>query len=336
MIFNNKYLMKNNNININKYEQEIIIPSINKSTNNIIDINNMNSNDIQNMKVSLNKLRNICNVLKEKNTIIDGMLISTKKRKKVISQETLEKEAELLKIDNEINITFNQLFSDFIHNDNDKNIIVSKIKLLRDELTKRKYNEYLNKKIMIEQKEEKIQNELTNLSTEQLEIFNNEIFKKPENDDNDKVNMEIMKKHYEDIKKNDIYNQMLSEIRNSLYNEKYNYIQSMRLLDNKDMKLNQKFNSKIINESSNYFQPFSIENSSNKNDLTSFEKKKKRINHSMDNKHCLDNDISNSIIEQKYIYDNKNIRNKSFTGYNKAYKKKSRFNSKLFRANNIL
>ena len=301
-----------------------------------LDINNMNKNDIKNLKISLNNIRNICNVLKEKNTIKDGMLINNKKRKKVISQETLEKEAELLKIDNEINITFNQLFSDFIHNDNDKNIIVSKIKLLRDELTKRKYNEYLNKKIMIEQKEEKIQNELTNLSTEQLEIFNNEMFDKPENNDNNKVNLEIMKKHYEDIKKNDIYNQMFSEIRNSLYNEKYNYIQSMRLLDNKDMKLNQKFNSKIINESSNYFQPFSIENSSNKNDLTSFEKKKKRINHSMDNKHCIDNDISNSIIEQKYIYDNKNIRNKSFTGYNKAYKKKSRFNSKLFRANNIL
>ena len=76
---------------------------------------------------------------------------------------------------------------------------------------------------MIEQKEEKIQNELTNLSTEQLEIFNNEMFEKPENNDNDKVNMEIMKKHYEDIKKNDIYNQMFSEINNSLYNEKRKY-----------------------------------------------------------------------------------------------------------------
>ena len=41
MIFNNKYLMKNNNININKYEQEIIIPSINNSINNKIDINSL-------------------------------------------------------------------------------------------------------------------------------------------------------------------------------------------------------------------------------------------------------------------------------------------------------
>ena len=70
-----------------------------------LDINNMNKNDIKNLKISLNNIRNICNVLKEKNTIIDGMLISTKKRKKLISQETLEKEAELLKIDKEINIT---------------------------------------------------------------------------------------------------------------------------------------------------------------------------------------------------------------------------------------
>ena len=49
-----------------------------------LDINNMNKNDIKNLKISLNNIRNICNVLKEKNTIIDGMLISTKKRKKII------------------------------------------------------------------------------------------------------------------------------------------------------------------------------------------------------------------------------------------------------------
>ena len=40
----------------------------------------------------------------------------------------------------------------------------------------------------------------------------------------------------------------------------------------------------------------------------------------MDNKSYIDNSNSNSNIEQKYIFDTKNIRNKSFGGYNKAYK----------------
>ena len=151
--------MKNNNIPINKYEKE---NNSNKNNNKSIklDINNMNKNDIKNLKTSINKIRNVCSILKEKNTIIDGMLLSTKTKKKIISQETLEKEAELLKIDNEINIHFNQLFSDFINTDNSKNIIISKLKLLREELAKRKYNDYLNKKITIEQKEEKLQKDL--------------------------------------------------------------------------------------------------------------------------------------------------------------------------------
>ena len=110
----------------------------------------------------------------------------------------------------------------------------------------------------------------------------------------------------------------------------------MESLENNNIKLNQKYNPKIINESSNYFQPYSIENPKIKNDLVSFEKKKKRNNLSMDNKNFIDIENSNSNIEQKFSVDTKNIRNKSFGGYNKAYKKKSRFNSKLFRANNIL
>ena len=327
--------MKNNNIPINKYEKE---NNSNKNNNKSIklDINNMNKNDIKNLKTSINKIRNVCSILKEKNTIIDGMLLSTKTKKKIISQETLEKEAELLKIDNEINIYFNQLFSDFINTDNNKNIIISKLKLLRDELAKRKYNDYLNKKITIEQKEEKLQKDLSNLSTEQLEVFNNENFDKIDNNDKDKVNIEIMKKNYEDIKKTDIYHHIFSEIKNSLYNGKTNNNQSMESLENNNIKLNQKYNPKIINESSNYFQPYSIENPKIKNDLVSFEKKKKRNNLSMDNKNFIDIENSNSNIEQKFSVDTKNIRNKSFGGYNKAYKKKSRFNSKLFRANNIL
>ena len=327
--------MKNNNIPINKYEKE---NNSNKNNNKSIklDINNMNKNDIKNLKTSINKIRNVCSILKEKNTIIDGMLLSTKTKKKIISQETLEKEAELLKIDNEINIYFNQLFSDFINTDNSKNIIISKLKLLREELAKRKYNDYLNKKITIEQKEEKLQKDLSNLSTEQLEVFNNENFEKTDNNNKDKINFEIMKKNYEDIKKTDIYHHIFSEIKNSLYNGKANNNQSMESLENNNIKLNQKYNPKIINESSNYFQPYSIDNPKIKNDLVSFEKKKKRNNHSMDNKNYIDIENSNSNFEQKFSVDTKNIRNKSFGGYNKAYKKKSRFNSKLFRANNIL
>ena len=327
--------MKNNNIPINKYEKE---NNSNKNNNKSIklDINNMNKNDIKNLKTSINKIRNVCSILKEKNTIIDGMLLSTKTKKKIISQETLEKEAELLKIDNEINIHFNQLFSDFINTDNSKNIIISKLKLLREELAKRKYNDYLNKKITIEQKEEKLQKDLSNLSTEQLEVFNNENFDKTKGNNKDKINFEIMKKNYEDIKKADIYHHIFSEIKNSLYNGKTNNNQSMESLENNNIKLNQKYNPKIINESSNYFQPYSIDNPKIKNDLVSFEKKKKRNNHSMDNKNYIDIENSNSNFEQKFSVDTKNIRNKSFGGYNKAYKKKSRFNSKLFRANNIL
>ena len=327
--------MKNNNIPINKYEKE---NNSNKNNNKSIklDINNMNKNDIKNLKTSINKIRNVCSILKEKNTIIDGMLLSTKTKKKIISQETLEKEAELLKIDNEINIYFNQLFSDFINTDNSKNIIISKLKLLREELAKRKYNDYLNKKITIEQKEEKLQKDLSSLSTEQLEVFNNENFDKTKDNNKDKINFEIMKKNYEDIKKTDIYHHIFSEIKNSLYNGKANNNQSMESLENNNIKLNQKYNPKIINESSNYFQPYSIDNPKIKNDLVSFEKKKKRNNHSMDNKNYIDIENSNSNFEQKFSVDTKNIRNKSFGGYNKAYKKKSRFNSKLFRANNIL
>ena len=327
--------MKNNNIPINKYEKE---NNSNKNNNKSIklDINNMNKNDIKNLKTSINKIRNVCSILKEKNTIIDGMLLSTKTKKKIISQETLEKEVELLKIDNEINIYFNQLFSDFINTDNSKNIIISKLKLLREELAKRKYNDYLNKKITIEQKEEKLQKDLSNLSTEQLEVFNNENFDKTKGNNKDKINFEIMKKNYEDIKKADIYHHIFSEIKNSLYNGKTNNNQSMESLENNNIKLNQKYNPKIINESSNYFQPYSIDNPKIKNDLVSFEKKKKRNNHSMDNKNYIDIENSNSNFEQKFSVDTKNIRNKSFGGYNKAYKKKSRFNSKLFRANNIL
>ena len=328
--------MKNNNIPINKYEKEINIPSLKNEMNIKIDNNDLSNNDIQNMKISLNKLRNICNVLKEKNTIIDGMLLSTKKRKKILSQETLEKEAELLEVENEINIYYNKLFSDYIHTDINKSKILSKLNLIKEELTQRKYIDYLNKKIMVEQKEEKMQQGLSLLSTEQLEKFNNEIFNNQTLNDKEKTNFEVMKKHYEDIKKNDIYQKIFSEIKDSLYNEKNNTQSMSSFYNNKKDKINKKFNSKMMNESSNYFKPYSMGYSGMRSEMFSNSKKKKRNNNSMDMKYNISNEnlFKNENSNQKYLIDSKNIRNKSFAAQSYANKKKKRFNSKLFMANN--
>lgn len=327
--------MKNNIIPLKKYEQEINNSPQKSNINNKTTINNLNQNDIQSMKISLNKLRNICNILKEKNTIIDGMLLSTKKRKKILSEETSEKENELIQLENEINIYYNKLFSEYIHTDNKKNQILSKLKLIKEELTQRKYIDYLNKKIMVEQKEEKMEQGLSQLTTEQLEIFNNEIFSKQTND-KDKANDEIMNKYYEDIKKGDIYHKIFTEIKDSLYNEKNNNnTQSMSSLSNNN-KLNKKFNSKMINESSNYFQPYSNGNSTLRSEM--FSNKKKKNNHSMDTKHNMSNDnyYKNEDLNFKsqYFGYKNNIRNKSFASNTYAYKKKNRFKSKLFMANN--
>ena len=332
--------MKNNNNQISKNDQEISNSSKNNYLNMKTDINNLNNNDIQSMKASLSKLCNICSVLKEKNNIIDSILLNTKKRKKILSQETLEKENELIEIENEINIYYNKLFSDYIHTDNNKNKILSKLKLIKEELTQRKYIDYLNKKIMVEQKAEKMDQGLSQLSTEQLEIFNNEIFNKQIQNDKVKTNTEVMKKYYEDIKKSDIYHQVFSEIKESLYNEKYNNnYQSMgSFYNNQNNNLNKKFNSKMINESSNYFQPYSNGNITMRSEMFSNRKKKYRINHSMDTKHNISNDNYSKNEElyskTKYLLDYNNIRNKSFASNTYANKKKNRFNSKLFMANN--
>ena len=326
--------MKNNIIPINKYEQEINIPSLKNEINNLTNNNNLSNNDIQKMKISLNKLRNICNVLKEKNTIIDSMLLSTKKHKKILSQQTLEKESELVQLENEINIYYNKLFSDYIHTDINKRKILSKLKLIKEELTQRKYIDYLNKKIMVEQKEDKIQQGLSQLSTEQLEKFNNEIFNNQINNDKEKSNYEIMKKHYEDIKKTDIYHKIFSEIKDSLYNDKNNDSKSVSSFYNKkDNKKGKKFNSKMINESSNYFQPYSVGNSGMRSEMLSNIKKKQRINNSTDTRNY-NNSNENLNKNQKNFIDSKSIRNKSFVENSYAYKKKKRFNSKLFMLNN--
>lgn len=326
--------MKNNNITNNKYGKEMNNSNEKDYINKNVDNNDLNNNDIQNIKLSLNKLRNISSILKEKNIIIDSMLLSTKKRKKILSQETLEKEAELLKIENEINIYYNKLFSDLINTDANKSVILSKIKLIREELIQKKYVDYLNKKIMVEQKEEKIQQGLSKLSTEQLENFNNEIYNDQtcEDKDKDKANIEILKKHYEDIKKSDIYQKVFSEIKESLYNP------SMSSLYNNKNSI-KKFNSKMINESSNYFQPYSMQNSEKKSNLFSNKNKKYKGNHSMDNKYTNSNDNyfknenSNLNSQQKFLFDIKSCRNNSYAAKNYINKKKKRFNSKLFMLN---
>ena len=326
--------MKNNNITNNKYGKEMNNSNGKDYINKNVDNNDLNNNDIQNIKLSLNKLRNISSILKEKNIIIDSMLLSTKKRKKILSQETLEKEAELLKIENEINIYYNKLFSDLINTDTNKSVILSKIKLIREELIQKKYVDYLNKKIMVEQKEEKIQQGLSKLSTEQLENFNNEIYNDQtcEDKDKDKANIEILKKHYEDIKKSDIYQKVFSEIKESLYNP------SMSSLYNNKNSI-KKFNSKMINESSNYFQPYSMQNSEKKSNLFSNKNKKYKGNHSMDNKYTnsnenyFKNENSNLNSQQKFLFDIKSCRNNSYAAKNYINKKKKRFNSKLFMLN---
>ena len=326
--------MKNNNITNNKYGKEMNNSNEKEYINKNVDNNDLNNNDIQNIKLSLNKLRNISSILKEKNIIIDSMLLSTKKRKKILSQETLEKEAELLKIENEINIYYNKLFSDLVNTDANKSVILSKIKLIREELIQKKYIDYLNKKIMVEQKEEKIQQGLSKLSTEQLENFNNEIYNEQtcEDKDKDKANIEILKKHYEDIKKSDIYQKVFSEIKESLYNP------SMSSLYNNKNSI-KKFNSKMINESSNYFQPYSMQNSEKKSNLFSNKNKKYKGNHSMDNKYTNSNDNyfknenSNLNSQQKFLFDIKSCRNNSYAAKNYINKKKKRFNSKLFMLN---
>lgn len=326
--------MKNNNITNNKYGKEMNNSNEKDYINKNVDNNDLNNNDIQNIKLSLNKLRNISSILKEKNIIIDSMLLSTKKRKKILSQETLEKEAELLKIENEINIYYNKLFSDLVNTDANKSVILSKIKLIREELIQKKYVDYLNKKIMVEQKEEKIQQGLSKLSTEQLENFNNEIYNVQtcEDKDKDKANIEILKKHYEDIKKSDIYQKVFSEIKESLYNP------SMSSLYNNKNSI-KKFNSKMINESSNYFQPYSMQNSEKKSNLFSNKNKKYKGNHSMDNKYTNSNDNyfknenSNLNSQQKFLFDIKSCRNNSYAAKNYINKKKKRFNSKLFMLN---
>lgn len=129
-------------------------------------------------------MRNIFKILKEKKNIIDGMLLIIKQRKKIV---------------NEINIYDNKLFSDYLYLDNNKSKIPKKLKLIREQITQRKFTYYLNKKITVESKEEKLQQNISQLSTEQLESFNKELLDNQVINGKEKENIELMKKQYEDI-----------------------------------------------------------------------------------------------------------------------------------------
>jgi hypothetical protein len=61
---------------------------------------NINISDTQQLKNCLNKVKNLCNTLKEKNNIIDGMLLSTKRKKKILIQETEYKQNEIIQLEN--------------------------------------------------------------------------------------------------------------------------------------------------------------------------------------------------------------------------------------------
>ena len=191
--------MKNNNNVLNKSQNKIDKDTFYKNP----EIN-INVSDTQQLKNSLNKVKNLCNILKEKNNIIDGMLLSTKRKKKILIQETEDKQNEIIQLENEINIYYDKLFSEYFQGDNRKSRILSKIKFLRKELTQSKYIDYLNKKIMVEQKEENMQKKLSLLTTEQLEQFNEEIYNNQIFNEKEKQNIELMKKQYEDIKKTEI------------------------------------------------------------------------------------------------------------------------------------
>ena len=132
-----------------------------------LPLNDLSKSDIDNLRASLNKLRNLSNKLKEKNNIIDGILLSTKKRNKILIKETNFKEEEITKLENEINISFNKLFSGYCTDDIKKTRILTKLRFLRTEFTQTKYLDYLEQKRKVEQKEDKMQRTLCLLTTEQ-------------------------------------------------------------------------------------------------------------------------------------------------------------------------
>ena len=333
--------MKNNN---NKNYNNLNKNSISDNYDNInLDLNNLNQLDVQHLKKSLNNLKKISNIIKEKNNIIDGMLLSTKKRKKIIAKETSDKENEIIKLENEINIYFNKLFSEYLNEHNNKSLILSKIKFLRRELTQNKYNDYLNRKIIVEQKEEKMQKKLALLTTEQLEQFNKEIYNNQIfNNDREKQNVELIKKQYEDIKKTEIFSKIFNEIKESLYKDKCNNGSPNSSL----VKSKRKFNSKMLNinqskkGSCTSLHTVSQGNYELRSEMFSNIPKKNKGHHSIEIKNLMSNESSmvNDEISatQKYLLSNKNIKKKSEESKTSLNKKNNKFNSKFFISNNYI
>ena len=336
-------MWNNNNFDINKNAPINDISDNNQDEK--IDLNNLSKSDIEQLKNSLNKLRNLSNILQEKNNIIDGMLLSTKKRKQILTQELSEKENEIIRLENDINIYYNKLFSEYFSEDNNKSIILSKIKFLRREITQNKYIDYLNRKIMVEQKEEKMQKKLTLLTTEQLELFNKEIYKNQiYSSDKEKDNIELIKKQYEDIKKTEIFTNIFNEIKESLYKEKYNKLYNNESNSSLINKSKRKFNSKMLNISQSNkgscasLRTFSQGNYEMRSEMFSNKTKKNRGNHSVENNNLLgdENSMANEEIKdtatQKYLLSNNNYGPKGFESNNYKYKKR-KFNSKFFVSN---
>ena len=332
-----------NNNNIDLYNNQNKISTGGDIEKYRLDLSNITNYDIEHLKNSLNKIKNVSKVLKEKNNIIDGMLLSTKKRKKILSQETIEKENEIIKLENEINIYYNKLFSDYFHGDNNKSIILSKIKFLRRELTQNKYIDYLNKKIMVEQKEEKMKKKLSLLTTEQLEIFNKEIYNNNLfNSEKEKENIELIKKQYETIKKTEIYTKIFNEIKEALYKDKYNNNnESNSFL----IKSKRKFNSKMLNNNqSNRGSCASLHTCSQGNydmrsEMFSNKEKKRKGNHSVEIKNLMSNNssVGNEEINatHKYLMNNINYGPKSYAS-NSSKNQNNRFNSKFFNSNKYI
>ena len=292
-----------------------------------LPLNDLSKSDIDNLRASLNKLRNLSNKLKEKNNIIDGILLSTKKRNKILIKETNFKEDEITKLENEINISFNKLFSGYCTDDIKKTRILTKLRFLRTEFTQTKYLDYLEQKRKVEQKEDKMQRTLCLLTTEQLEKFNKEMHnKRLLNNDEEKQRTELINKQYEDIKKTEIFKKIIGEIKESLSNE--------------SLKSKKKFNSKLLNLSQNNIESKSSMISGSqgnycmRSDMFS-NKNRKRANRSLESKNIMNNESivinEENNATQKYLINNKKYGPKSFASNNSSVGKKAkRFNSKFF------
>lgn len=338
--------MKNNNknnkkiANKNQYKNNL---EANDYNNINVNLNNINSSEAQHLKNSLRKLKNIYNILKDKNNIIDGMLLSTKKRKKMLAQEKSDKENEIITLENEINIVYNKLFSEYFNEDNNKSIILTKMKLLGRELTQKKYLDYLNKKIMVEQKEEKMQKKLSLLNTEQLEQFNKEIFTRDIYNNKEKEHIELIIKQYEDIKKTEIITKIINEIKESLGGFKSN--DSKNSLIDKSKK---KFCSKMLNINTSNKGSFTSLNSCSqgnyemRSEMFSNKAKRKKVYHSVENKNLMssqnyvNNEDLNVSPTQKYLLNNKNYGPKDYVLNNLMNKKNKKYHSKLFMNNQYM